>query len=168
MAAAPAVLTNSRRFNPFRLVMDLPSTGSKKAGVGCRHATPDTRHLSQRVQHAQRVLVSRPDTRAPPSDRPEILEPERVAAGPEPDQPVGVVIQLAEQGDAVFLQVLRRVRLVHAVVEPQAPVGREVVTGLGPRAPAADPALLTRSNCVGSSPLRDVAELLSEVVAEIV
>src|SRR5207302_4296691 len=71
-------------------------------------------------------------------------------------------------GDAVFLQVLRRVRLVHAVVEPQAPVRRKVVTGLGPRAPALDSALLTRSTCVGSSPLRDVAKLLSEVVAEIV
>src|SRR5437879_12922808 len=85
MAAAPAVLTNSRRFNPFRLVMDLPSTGAKKAAVGCRHATPDTRHLSQRVQHAQRVLVSRTDTRTPLRDRPDLLYLNRLARAAERD-----------------------------------------------------------------------------------
>src|SRR5216683_7335908 len=46
-------------------------------------------------------------------------------------------------------------------------MGREVVTGLGPRAPALDSSLL-RGGGVGPSALRDVAKLLSEVVAEII
>src|SRR6266566_8275805 len=109
-AAVPAVVTNSRRSNPFRLVMDLASTGFKKRvlGVGCRAFTapaPDTQYPapSQRVQHAQCVLVCGAHACAPPSHRPEILEPERVAAGPEPDQCVSVVTQLAEQRPAILL-----------------------------------------------------------------
>src|SRR3989442_15424525 len=113
----------------------------KESGLGCRAFTasaPDTRYPapSQRVQDAQRVLVRGAHACAPPRDRPEILEPERVAAGPEPDQCVGVVTQLAEQRHAILLLELRGVRLVHAVVEPEAPVGREAVTGLGPPPPA--------------------------------
>src|SRR5438445_1673392 len=93
-AAVPAVVTNSRRSNPFRLVMELASIGRKRIGYrvpgtgygvpGTRHPTPDTRHLSQRVQHAQCVLVGGAHASAPTSHRREILEPERVAAGVEP------------------------------------------------------------------------------------
>src|SRR6266566_4058512 len=122
-AAAPVVVTNSRRSIPFRLVMDLPSIQNEMrclvSGAWClgirlpdtRHQTPDTRHPSDRIHHAEGVLVSRPDTRAPPGHRPEILESHGVAARPEPNQGIGIVIQLAEQSRAVLLEVLRRIRL---------------------------------------------------------
>src|SRR2546425_12212272 len=62
--APVAVVTNSRRSIPFRCVMTLPSVGSKRrcplSGAGCqtpRHLTPDTWHLSQRVQHTEGGLV---------------------------------------------------------------------------------------------------------------
>src|SRR5207245_11002499 len=51
----------------------------------------------------------------------------------------------------------------HPVIEPEGPAGGEIVAGLRPGAPALDSAL----DGVGSRPLRDVGELLSQVVAEI-
>src|SRR5439155_16444961 len=56
------------------------------------------------------------------------------------------------------------VRLVHPVKGPQAPVRIEVITGLGPRAPAPNPRVRagsTRRSCC-SSLLCDVGELLSQ------
>src|SRR2546425_12537348 len=88
---APDPSTTPRRSisppRPFRSVMALPSLHSRSQKETAR---------SQRVQHAQGVLVSRPDTRAPPGHCPEVLKPEGVTARPEPDQPVGVVTQLAQ------------------------------------------------------------------------
>src|SRR3989454_928385 len=55
---------------------------------------------------------------------------------------VAAVTQLAGEGAARLSRESRRVRLVHAVKRPEAPVGIEVVAGLAPRAPASDVPLL--------------------------
>src|SRR2546427_4165803 len=144
-AAAPVVVfTNSRRSIPFRLVMDLSSIGSKRRCQvsGSWHLTPDTWHLSQRVQHAEGDLVGADGPRVVSGRRAEPLQPERVAPRPVAQQGVADVTQLAGEGAARLSRESRRVRLVHAVMRPQAPVGIEVVAGLSPRAPAADVPLL--------------------------
>src|SRR2546427_2332782 len=144
-AAAPVVVfTNSRRSIPFCLVMDLSSIGPKRRCQvsGSWHLTPDTWHRSQRVQRAQSDLVGAGGPRVVPGRRAEPLQPERVAPRAVAHQGVADVTQLAGEGTARLLRESRRVRLVHAVKRPQAPVGIEVVAGLAPRAPASDVPLL--------------------------
>src|SRR5438309_4550352 len=144
-AAAPVVVfTNSRRSIPFCLVMGLSSIGPKRRCQvsGSWHLTPDTWHRSQRVQRTQSDLVGAGGPRVVPGRRAEPLQPERVAPRAVAHQGVADVTQLAGEGTARLLRESRRVRLVHPVKRPQAPVGIEVVPSLGPRAPAADVPLL--------------------------
>src|SRR5207245_1128425 len=106
------------------------------SGIGCRVSgplTPDTRHLSQRVQHAEGDLVGADGPRVVSGRRAEPLQPERVAPRPVAQQGVADVTQLAGEGAARLSRESRRVRLVHAVMRTQAPVGIEVVAGLSPR-----------------------------------
>src|SRR2546427_433363 len=127
-AAAPVVVfTNSRRSIPFCLVMDLSSIGSKKRCQvsGSWHLTPDTWHRSQRVQHAEGDLVGADGPSVVAGRRAEPLQPERVAPRAVAQQGVADVTQLAGERTARLAGEPRRVRLVHAVKRPEAPVGIE-------------------------------------------
>src|SRR5205807_54235 len=169
-AAAPVVVfTNSRRSIPFCLVMDLSSIGSKRRCQvsGSWHLTPDTWHRSQRVQHAEGDLIGAGRPCVVARGRAEPLQPERVAPSPVAQQGVADVTQLPRESPARLVGEARRVRLVHAVVDPEPPVGIEVVAGLGPGAPASNPrprAGSTGCSC-RSSLLRDMRELLSQPLA---
>src|SRR5437588_8200442 len=92
----------------------------------------------ERVQRAERVLIGARDARVPPGHVPEVLQTGRVPACAEPQQRRAGVAQLTQKSPARLRVEPRVVRLVHAVVGPDAPMGREVVARLGPRAPAAD------------------------------
>src|SRR6266487_4125049 len=158
-AAAPVVVTNSRRSIPFRLVMGSTLHSIMKCGVGCRvsgvwesrHQAPGTRHQSDRIHHTQgdlaRVLLAR---RRPRRVGAEVLRTELVAARPEPQHARDILVlapEVASQAGG-----LRVVRVVHAVEQPGAPMRGEFITALHPPTPALD----------GSSRadlLRDVAEL---------
>src|SRR5205807_6056320 len=94
--------------------------------------------LLQRVQRAERVLISARDARAPPGGIPEVLQPGGVAPGAEPQQRRAGVAQLTQQRPSGLPVEPRVIRLIHSVVRPDTPVRREVVPGLRPRAPATD------------------------------
>src|SRR5882762_1192848 len=174
--AAPAVVaTNSRRSIRFCCFMNLPSIPGKRR-VAERAGSPSatTRHsrfgsparsagsrgASQRIQHAEGDLVGARRAGVVPRHRPEVLQADRVAARPEAQQGVVVVTLLAGQSARrrIVLGEPLYVGLVHPGVRPQAPVRGEVITGLGPRAPAADVPVPLRM-------LRDVSELLAERLA---
>src|SRR2546430_1628029 len=120
------------------------------SGVRCRvsgpyHLTPETWHLSERVQHAEREMVGARHSGVPLGHRPVVFKSQCVAARPEPQQRVAHVTRLAEErGRGVVLREPLQVRLVQPVVSPEAPVRSKVVTRLGPRTPAADVALRRR------------------------
>src|SRR5205807_9521792 len=69
-------------------------------------------------------------------DIPEVFQTGGVPAGAEPQQRRAGVGQLTPQGPTRLPVGPRVVRLVDSVVGPDAPVRREVVARLGPRAPA--------------------------------
>src|SRR6266568_3097096 len=101
-AAAPAVVTNCRRSIPFRLVMDLPSVQNEMrclvSGAWCLGIqTPDTRHQSDRIHHAQsdlaRMLLAR---RRPRRVGAEVLRTELVAARAEPQHSRDIVVLASE------------------------------------------------------------------------
>src|SRR2546429_1051455 len=91
---------------------------------------------SERIQRAERVLVSAPDTSAPPCHRAEVFQASRVPAGAEPQERRPHVVQLTHERTARLSIEARVVRLVRPVVGPHAPVGREIVARLSPCAPA--------------------------------
>src|SRR5882762_2917421 len=162
-ATPVVVVTNSRRSMRFCFVMDLPSVG-QRAVLGARYRvsvvsdlTSGTRHLtlSQCVQYAEGNLVGVRGSGVVARHRPEVFQPDGVAASAEPQQRVIVVAQLAGEDECwVVLHEPLHVGLVHPGVCPQTPVRREIVASLGPGTPAPDVALL-----------RDVGELLAERLA---
>src|SRR5947207_1148639 len=131
-----------------RQAMSIPLPGSQRSTLRSA-ASPVS---SERVQHAERVLVSARDPGAPPGHVPEILQAGGIAPCAEPQQRRAGVGQLARKGPARLPVETRVVRLIYPVVGPDAPVRREVVARLGPRAPAPDLRLK----------LRDHAELRSQ------
>src|SRR5207244_5476502 len=82
----------------------------------------------------------------------DLLQAGGVAAGAEPQQRRAGVAELTRQGQSRLPVEPRVIRLVDSVIGPDAPVRREVVACLGPRAPAPDLRLK----------LRDHAELRSQ------
>src|SRR5438094_4003097 len=117
-----------------RQAMSIPLPGSQRSTLRSA-ASPVS---SERVQHAERVLVSARDPGAPPGHVPEILQAGGIAPCAEPQQRRAGVGQLARKGPARLPVETRVVRLIYPVVGPDAPVRREVVARLGPRAPAPD------------------------------
>src|SRR5205823_11448860 len=101
---------------------------------------------SKRVQRAERVLVSARDAGAPPRHIAEVLQAGGVPPGAEPQQRRACVTQLTQQRPPRLPIEPCIVRLVHPVVGPHAPVGREVVSSLGPCAPAANLRLKLRDH----------------------
>src|SRR5438094_6862858 len=101
---------------------------------------PRTWHLSKRVQHTQRKLLSVGQPCVIARHRPQVFEPERVAASPETQQRGGILILLACESARrrVVLRKADLVGVVDPVVQEVAPAGREVVTGLRPYAVAAE------------------------------
>src|SRR5438128_6485776 len=109
---------------------------------------------SECVQRAERVLVSARDACVPPGHVPKILQAGGIAAGAEPQQRRAGVGQLTRESNSRFAVEPRIVRLIYPVVSPDAPVGREVVARLRPRAPAPNLRLKLRDHPeLGSQPL---------------
>src|SRR6266568_6858292 len=131
-----------------RQAMSMQHQGSQRSAI-CSAASLVS---LQRVQRAERVLVSARDARAPPGHVPEILQAGGIATCAEPQQRRAGVGQLTPKGPERLPGEARVVRLIYPVVGPDAPVRREVVPRLGPRAPA--PNLRLK--------LRDHAELRSQ------
>src|SRR5207247_9303228 len=119
------------------------SRGSMASGrltTGRCPGVPRTWHLSNRVQHTQRKLLSVGQPCVIARHRPQVFEPERVAASPDTQQRGGILILLACES-ARRRGVLRRADLggvVATLLQEVAPAGREVVNGRRPYAVAAD------------------------------
>src|SRR5256712_9350761 len=70
-ATPVVVVTNSRRSMLLRLVIEMASHGSKErcqvSGAGCQvriYLTPETWHLSERVEHAEGILIGAGDRKS--------------------------------------------------------------------------------------------------------
>src|SRR5712664_2772043 len=134
-AALRASAKSYRTLSPLPL-RDLPRLAAERARWPTGRPAA-SRALLQREQRADRDLVGVGATRVPEGHGSEVLEPECVATGPEPQQRVVVVTQLArERQPRVVDRILLRVRLVHPGVDPRAPVGIELVARLSPGAPS--------------------------------
>src|SRR5256885_14476480 len=134
----------------------------------CNGLAPNSgTRLLQRVQRAERVLVSARDAGAPAGDAPEVLQASCITPGAEPQQRRSVVAQLTPEGPTRLPVEPRVVRLVDSVVGPDAPVRREVVARLGPRAPAPNLRLKSRDHTeLRSQPLPVVEAAVQRETAD--
>src|SRR3989449_5238253 len=143
-ATPVVVVTNSRRSMLLRLVIEMASHGSQErcrvSGAGCQariHLTPETWHLSERVQHAEGVLIGAGRTGVPPGDGPVVFQAERVATGAKPEQRVAHVTLLAgERGGGMGPGGPPPVRVGPTLEGPKTPGGGGVVAAPGPGPPA--------------------------------
>src|SRR2546430_13214603 len=119
------------RFTADGSTMYLPRLAAKRA---MRSAAGPV--ASERVQRAERVLVSARDPGVPPRHVPEVLQAGGVPACAEPQQRRAGVGQLTRQGPAHPRFEPRIAGLVNPVVGANPPMRGAVVARLGPRAPA--------------------------------